>query len=111
MRKPIGKRIHQVCEACEQESTFSEIAFLMGLSDKTGNVFRQITKAVDFGFITKTGYRNTSRYTAKPNWRALIKAHNEKPQTKELPDYEMPIQYKRMAIGRVNSIFNMGASA
>jgi len=87
MRRPIGNRIHQVCAACEQESTFSEIAFLMGLSDKTGNVFRYVQLAVDFEFVSKTGERRAARYTARPDWRERIAKHNAKPQTKEASDY------------------------
>jgi hypothetical protein len=109
MRKPIGKRIEQVCAACETESTFSEIAFLMGLSDNTGNAYQHIIKAQKFGFITKTGARNTARYIAKPNWRAMIKAHNAKPQIKEVPGYVMIRRYAPSMMGRVNSVFQLGA--
>ena len=111
MRRPIGKRIEQVCAACEESATFSEIAFLMGLENNTGNVFQHVTRAVDFGFVIKTGQRNTARYIALPDWKQRIEKHNSKPQAKELPDYAMVRRYTPLAIGRVNSIFNMGAMA
>ena len=109
MRRPIGKRIEQVCAACEQESTFSEIAFLMGLADKTGNVFRYVQLAVDFGFVVKTGERRAARYTAATDWKKRIAAHNAKPQTKELPDYAMVRRTHQVMFGKVNSVFQLGA--
>ena len=105
MRRPIGKRIEQVCAACEQESTFSEIAFLMGLADKTGNVNQHIQKAVAFGFIEKTG--NT--YKAQPDWKWRIKVQNGRPQRKESEDYVMVSRCARLQMGRVNSVFQLGA--
>ena len=109
MRRPIGKRIEQVCAACETESTFSEIAFLMGLDQKTGNAWHHIRRALKHGFVTKTGQRNTARYIAKPNWRELVKAQNERPQIKEHPDYMMVRRYVPSMTGRVNSVFQLGA--
>ena len=109
MRRPIGKRIEQVCAACEKESTFSEIAFLMGLDQKTGNAWHHIRRALKHGFVTKTGQRNTARYIAKPNWRELVKAHNAKPQIKEAPGYVMTRRYIPSMTGRVNSVFQLGA--
>ena len=110
MRKAIGARVQEVCQACETESKFGEISFFMGLSGNTSLSFKYIQKAVEFGLIPKTGQRRAARYIAKPDWKKRIEENNAKPQIKEFPGYVLPNQTRPpLTIGRVNSVFQLGA--
>ena len=106
MRRPIGKTIQDLCKSCEQPSTIGEIAFLMGIDSKMAFAHNQMCRAIKLGLVYRSGERLKTIYTAFPDWRERIKAHNEKPQAHHLPGYVKPVRY----VPRVpNSVFQLGA--